>query len=51
MMIMIFCPTTSHFLRHLTEIQMQCTPSNMEKGDKSHQNFPEYSSLRPTIDL
>jgi hypothetical protein len=49
-MIIIFCPT-SHFLHHPTEIQTQCPPSNMERGDKSHQNSPEYSSLRPTIDL
>jgi hypothetical protein len=44
-------PTTSHFLHHLTEIQTQCTPSNMERGDKSHQNPPEYNSLCSTIDL
>jgi hypothetical protein len=49
MMIIIFCPT-SHFLCHPTEIQTQCTPSNMERGDKSHQNSTEYSSLCPTID-
>jgi hypothetical protein len=41
---------TSHCLRYPTEIETQCAPSNTERGDKSNEDSPEYSSLCPNID-